>query len=430
MFASPLLRDNEAFSQTADRMTLLRQLLDGVNRSAPLATLLERSARLVQRLFDVDSATIWLREEGGLRLAASSGEQPERDQVALGSGPIGLCAATRAPVFSSGDVERLVRPSVQPCDETIVFRVVAPLLVQGEAQGVIALESQGEPIPETDAEMLVALSAGIAGAIRADEAGRGAPKSEPCGRRPGGGTRRVVLRGKTFAPGQALGPVTALRRLPRRLIAGPNQGASRAVHGAFEAARQTVRELVEQAHSLHIGRDASFLPMYEAMLEDGRFRDAAVERIARGASIHEAFDQLARDAIRVSLATLEDEAEVHQRASDAEDLFSAVAMLAQNDPRAMPQRSCILVGATLTPYDLLLSAKSNPVGVVLTEPTADARAAALLRLLDLPALLDVGGVNRWVSDGDIALLDASRGFVLLNPTRTEVAALRASRRAG
>jgi len=50
--------------------------------------------------------------------------------------------------------------------------------------------------------------------------------------------------------------------------------------------------------------------------------------------------------------------------------------------------------------------------------------------MGVPALLGVGGVNRWVSDGDIALLDATRGFVLLNPTRTEVAALREARRAG
>lgn len=430
MFASPFPNDHEASSQTADRMTLLRQLLDGVNRSAPLPTLLERASRLVQQLFDVDSVTIWLREEGGLRLSASSGEGPDRDRVPLGSGAVGLCAATRAPVFSSGDVERLVRPSVLPCDDTIAFRVVAPLLVQGEAQGVIAIESRGRPIPETDAEMLVALSAGIAGAIRADQAARSASKSEPCGRRTGGGTRRVVLRGKSFAPGEALGPVTALRRLPRRLIPGSDKSASRAVRGAFEAARQTVRELAEQGRMLRVGRDAAFLSMYEAMLEDGRFEDAAVERIARGATIHEAFDQLARDAIRCSQAILGEGAGVRQRASDAEDLFGAVAMLAQDDPRARPQRASVLVGASLTPYDLLLASKSHPVGVVLTEQAQEPRTRTLLRLLAVPALVDVGGVNRWVSDGDIALLDATRGFVLLNPTRTEVAALRASRRAG
>jgi phosphotransferase system enzyme I (PtsP) len=164
------------------------------------------------------------------------------------------------------------------------------------------------------------------------------------------------------------------------------------------------------------------------MLEDTRFRDAAVERVVRGASIHATFDQLARESIRVSDRMLADDADARQRAADVEDLFGAVAMLAQDDPRARPPRASVLVGSSLTPYDVLVTTRSNPVGVVLTERTGGSRACALLRLLNVPALLDVGGVSRWVSDGDIALLDATRGYLLLNPTRTEVAALRASRR--
>jgi phosphotransferase system enzyme I (PtsP) len=48
--------------------------------------------------------------------------------------------------------------------------------------------------------------------------------------------------------------------------------------------------------------------------------------------------------------------------------------------------------------------------------------------MGLPAIVDVAGVFRWASPGDIALLDADHGFLVINPSRAEVAGLRAERR--
>jgi phosphotransferase system, enzyme I, PtsP len=52
----------------------------------------------------------------------------------------------------------------------------------------------------------------------------------------------------------------------------------------------------------------------------------------------------------------------------------------------------------------------------------------LLRLLDLPTIAEVDGGYRWAAPGDIALLDADHGFLIINPSRAEVAGLRAWRR--
>jgi phosphotransferase system enzyme I (PtsP) len=64
--------------------------------------------------------------------------------------------------------------------------------------------------------------------------------------------------------------------------------------------------------------------------------------------------------------------------------------------------------------------------VVLTERAFGPRTAVLLQLLGLPAILDAAGLFRWASDGDIAVLDATHGLLLINPTRAEVAELRES----
>lgn len=420
--------DDFSSPHPVERITLLRELLDELNRTVPLNVLFERAGRRLGRLLCAESLSIWLRADDRLEAVVCVGSSPDRMKTDVGSGPLGLCVATRAPVYSAGLQERLDRPGLVPLGDGL-FTVAVPLLVEGEACGAIRVDTYGSPLSEGDAELLLALSTGLAGAIRADRARKNGGATEP-GRRAGGGTRRVVLRGKTFIGGQALGPIIALRRLPRRPIANPPDGAARAVREAFDSARRIVGQLWDRARDEGVERGADFLPLYGALIDDDRFRDSVVDWVVRGTTIHEAFARVAKETARIADASASSDRFMRQRAADMDDLFSAIAMLAYDDPRARPPRSALLVGSSLSPYDVLISLRSQPVGVVLTERTGGERSRALLKLLGLPALIDVGGVTRWVSDGDIALLDASRGFLLLNPTRTEVAALRHARRDG
>jgi phosphotransferase system enzyme I (PtsP) len=54
----------------------------------------------------------------------------------------------------------------------------------------------------------------------------------------------------------------------------------------------------------------------------------------------------------------------------------------------------------------------------------------LLELLKVPALIDVAGLFRWASDGDIAVLDADHGLLIINPSRAEISKLRHERAPG
>jgi phosphoenolpyruvate-protein kinase (PTS system EI component) len=81
-------------------------------------------------------------------------------------------------------------------------------------------------------------------------------------------------------------------------------------------------------------------------------------------------------------------------------------------------------------FDLLISARSLPTGIVLSERASGPRTRVLLKLMDVPAVADVKGLFRWAADGDIALLDGDHGLFVINPTRSEVASLREHRRSG
>jgi phosphotransferase system enzyme I (PtsP) len=50
-------------------------------------------------------------------------------------------------------------------------------------------------------------------------------------------------------------------------------------------------------------------------------------------------------------------------------------------------------------------------------------------LLDVPAIVGVEGLFKWASDGDVALVDADHGLLVINPSKSEVASLREYKRA-
>lgn len=121
---------------------------------------------------------------------------------------------------------------------------------------------------------------------------------------------------------------------------------------------------------------------------------------------------------------------LEERARDVEDLCDALTMLAESDRRTALPSKALLVGDTLTVFDLLVSARSQPVGVALTDRASGPRLRALLKLMNIPAVVGIEGLFRWATDGDVALLDGDHGLLVINPSKAEMASLREYRRSG
>jgi phosphotransferase system enzyme I (PtsP) len=163
------------------------------------------------------------------------------------------------------------------------------------------------------------------------------------------------------------------------------------------------------------------------MLDDQRLRRRTVEQLEDGVPLAEALDEVARDAARA--AARSDEPFLLRRASDLEELCQALTMLAMPDSRATLPSKAVVVARQLGIYDVIISARAQPVGIALTATEPDQRSMQLLELMGLPSVADVGGALRWATPGDIALVDADHGFFIVNPSRAEVAAFRRERRA-
>jgi phosphotransferase system enzyme I (PtsP) len=310
-------------------------------------------------------------------------------------------------------------------EERFPVFLAVPILGSGRPLGALVVQRAGSAaFKRRDVELLTALTAPIAAGIRHAHL---LDELKDRRRRSGGGTRKVTLPGVPVVAGRALGAVAALRRpATSTLGARREHGDPRQLRAAFEVAERALGALLGRAERRGLGKEAAFLSTYLLIVSDQRLRDRAFELLAEGRTVAQALGAVAREAARAANGVVGDPF-LQERARDIEDLCDALVMLAAPDPRAEIPSKAVLIGDQLTVFDLLISARAQPVGVALTEH-AGPRARVLLQLLDLPSIVDVVGGFRWVSPGDVVLLDADHGFLVINPSRAEVASMRALRR--
>jgi phosphotransferase system enzyme I (PtsP) len=415
----------------------LDDILDFVSfsiRSIPLTTMLDEAPRRIARIVAADVASLYLLEgEGDELVMRGNVGFPEKAlgqvRLSVGEGITGTVIEYARPISVAIAQQHLgYRHFPELGEEEFPVFAAVPVLGRTGPLGVLTVQRRGSAaFTDADIELLVALSACIAAAVRHADLLDSVREKGP--RRAGGGTRKVTLPGRPLVKGRALGALAALRRPTARTKLGPGPDEARRLVSAFELAEKVLRVFAGRANALGLGKEATFLTTYLQIVMDARLRGRATELVTEGAGIAHALGQVAREATRVATRVSADPF-MEERARDIEDLCDAVVMLASGDPRAALPSKAVLMGDQLTVFDLLVSAKAQPAAVALTERAVGPRTSVLLQLLKVPALIDVAGLFRWASDGDIAVLDADHGLLIINPSRAEISKLRRDRRPG
>jgi phosphotransferase system enzyme I (PtsP) len=403
----------------------------------PLVTLLDEAPRRIAEIFEADVCSLYLVEGDGheLVMRGNVGFAPGaigQIRLHIGEGMTGEAVEYLRPVTSDHAPEDSAYKHFDLLGEDR-YPVFLAIPVRGKAGplGALVIQRARVEFEERDIELLAALGAIIAAGIRHAEI-IDARREKPISRKAGGGTRKVTLTGRPFVGGRAIGAIAALRRPAARPSEAREEADVREdrklLRGAFDVADKAIRALADSAKSMRLGAEAAFLSTYVEILGDGRFRERADELVADGSGIPNALSRVAREVTRTA-AQITRDAFLEERARDVEDLCDALVMLAASDKRAELPTKAILVGDALSVFDLLISARAHPVGVALTDRGGGPRTRTLLRLFDVPAIVGVEGLFRWASDGDVALVDADHGLLVINPSKGEVAALREYKRA-
>lgn len=406
-------------------------------RPMPLVTLLDEAPRRIATIFDADVCSLYLVEGDGHELVMRGNVGFASDAIgqirlAIGEGMVGEAVEYVRPVSSDdASTHHAYKHFEDLHEERYPVFLAVPTRGKAGPSGAVVIQRKTAAFDERDVELLAALGAIIAAGIRHAEI-IDARQDRPVTRKAGGGTRKVTLTGRPFVPGRALGAIAALRRPAARQANEAREEHDiredrRRLRGAFDVADKAIRALADRAQQMRLGSDAAFLGTYVDILGDMRFRERADELVADRAGIPGALSRVAREVTRTA-ASLTRDAFLEERARDVEDLCDALVMLAAADKRAELPTKGVLIGDGLSVFDLLITARAQPCGVALTDRASGPRTRTLLRLLDVPAVVGIEGLFKWASDGDVALVDADHGLVVLNPSKGEVAAVREDKR--
>jgi phosphotransferase system enzyme I (PtsP) len=401
------------------------------SRSRPLTTFLDEAPRRIARIVGADVASLYLLEgEGDELVMRGNVGFPDRAvgqvRLSVGEGITGAAIECLRPISVDVAQQHLgYRHFPELGEEQFPVFAAIPVLGRSGPLGVLTVQRRrSEPWNDRDIELLVALSASIAAAVRHADLLDGMRERNP--RRAAPGTRKVTLPGRPVVKGRALGVLAALRRPPARSKAGAGPDEVQRLSAAFDTAERALRVFAQRASRRKFGREGAFLNVYLQIVADARLRGRATELIREGAGIGLALGQVAREATRVATRFSRDPF-MQDRARDIEDLCDAVVMLASSDPSVKLPSKAVLIGDQLSVFDLLVSARAQPSGIALTERALGPRTSVLVQLLDVPALVDVGGLFRWATDGEVALLDADHGLLVINPSRAEISMIRRER---
>jgi phosphotransferase system enzyme I (PtsP) len=413
----------------------LAQVLDYlafVAKSRPLSVLLDEAPRRIATCVEADVVSLYLLEGDGRSLVMRGNvgfprAAPGNVRLTLGEGITGYAVEMQQPIFTLRASEHEHFRDFPELDEARfpAFAVV-PILGPSTPLGAVVVQRRAErPFTALEVSLVAALTAPISAALRMAALLDDLRDRPP--RETGVGTRKVTLAGIPVARGRSLGAIAALRRpstSPSQRPGGDDDAELLAT--AFDSAERAIKLMRERGHAFGRGEQMGFLDGFELMLDDRRLRLRALELLDDGQSIAAALGRVAREATRA--ASERGDPFSMRRAHDLEQLCDALLMMASPDSRATLPSKAVLVAAQLGVYDLLISARTQPVGVVLTDTQLDERTRDVLELLQVPAIRDVQGALRWAAPGDIALVDADHGLVTINPSRADIAAFRTERR--
>jgi phosphotransferase system enzyme I (PtsP) len=414
------------------RLDLVLDFVGFVAKPMPLSLLLDEAPKRIAAIVGADVASLYLLEGDGdaLVLRGNIGfPLGARGTVRLsvGEGITGMAVECLRPISAvhAPEHERY-RAFPELHEERFPVFLAVPILGHHRPLGALVVQRAGErAFSSSDVDLVVALTAPIAAGIRhaqlLDDRERGQS------RKTGGGTRKVTLPGRPVVSGRALGAIAALRRpasVPQRKSTGED---ARLLRTAFDVAGKALGALTTRAALIDKSDEAGFLSTYLLLVSDARLQGRAFELIGEGKSVAQALGLVAREAARAANGIVGDPF-LQDRARDIEDFCDALLMLASPDQRAELPSKAVLLGDQITVFDLLISLRFHPVGIALTDRAQSPRTRVLLELMGVPAIVDVHGAFRWAAPGDVALLDADHGFLVINPSRAEVASMRADRR--
>jgi phosphocarrier protein FPr len=228
-----------------------------------------------------------------------------------------------------------------------------------------------------------------------------------------------LLHGTPAGPGIAIAPVVryapALPPLPTHLAADP-AAEQAALAQAISRAEADVQTMVRQTTAQAGSADAAIFEAHLALLHDPDLCEAVAQAIA-GDSLNAARAwERATEAMATAWEQSGD-ALLAARAVDVRDIGRTVLrhLLGVRPPDLDFATPVILVADDLAPSDTARLHPDRVAGLATRLGGATGHSAILARALGIPAIVGVGAALDGLQDGELVIVDGSRGTIRRNP---------------
>lgn len=235
----------------------------------------------------------------------------------------------------------------------------------------------------------------------------------------------VILAGFAGSPGLAIGRASVVRRTRvagARHHVGVDQVSSEVsrFRAAAAAAAIALRAVAERVRQGAARAESSILEAYVLMVEDETLHESVTRRI-------EVERQCAEWALECAVREMADglraaaDPYLAERSHDFEFVGDRILieLSGQDKPVAAvgAGEPCVIVAHDLSPAETATFDRNRVLGLVTEVGTRTSHTSILARALEIPAVVGVKGLLQLVGEGDLLVVDGTRGQVSVSPSQ-------------
>jgi phosphotransferase system enzyme I (PtsP) len=403
------------------------RMVEGLSRSANLATGLQWIVEQIKEFLGADACHIFLLDEesGHYELVVSSIVDVKtllKTAIPFGQGLVGQIAE-RAELMSveNAKTHEWVEPLVELLDDDLHGYCGVPVVYAGEVLAVLVVQKRDiAAFSDDNASFLMTLAV-LMGSQMAYAHSHGAlHQALSKGKRK---RKSTVLSGVSGAPGVAIGQVKVIYPLAD-FDSIPEKIAKDVAHeiGLFDQAlaqtKHDIQSMAAKATERLSPSESVLFQAYLRILQSPKLRDDMKNAIEEGHWVQMALKLVIQNHVQ-QFNSIEDEY-LKERAHDIEDLGRRILMYLQhkpNDPSIQKYpKNTILIGDVLSASDLIEVPQGQLKGVACSRGSQNSHVAILARAMGVPALMGVSGASLALVDTKEAIIDAYNAHLYLSPS--------------
>lgn len=238
---------------------------------------------------------------------------------------------------------------------------------------------------------------------------------------------RKVLQGIPVSAGISIGKAFFMhrreqRRIPRETIPPRQIGAQISrLHAAAEAVREDFAHARAQVPE-DLKEHAAIIDSHMMICKDPKLLGSAEKRISEAFITAEwALEQAVRE-ISKAFSAIED-VYIRERLQDVRVVSDRIMqrLLGKEEPARQLDERMVLMANDLTPADTIGLELDKIMSFCTAEGGKTSHTGILARSIAIPAIVGVTGIADFVRDGDLVIIDALKGHILVDPNESELA---------